>query len=236
LESVTIAEALKAHGYRTACIGKWHLGKAAEGRSPTSQGFDIGIGARDTGSTDSHFFPYGPLPGLEHGARGEYLTDRLTNEAIKFMQGNYPGANKSAPFFLFLSHYAVHTPLQAPQDLVNKYSRKSLPSGYNYIYAAMIERLDFTIGNLLSFLDTNALAQETLVIFTSDNGGLLTVTSNRPLRGGKGTLYEGGIREPLIFRWKGVLPKGVKIDTPVMFIDFFPTILEVTRIPPPSGE
>lgn len=234
LEETTIAESLKAAGYVTAHCGKWHLG--GDGFGPTSQGFDINIAGDHTGTPLSYFAPYRnknrTIPGLENAPDGEYLTDRLAAEAVKLI-----ASNKSRPFFLYLPHYAVHTPLRAKPDIQAKYSGK--PAGgqqSNPIYAAMVESADAAIGRVLQALDDKGLSANTLVIFTSDNGGLATgegvntpATSNAPLREGKGWLYEGGVRVPLIVRGPGVKP-GVT-DVPVCSVDMMPTVLDLCGIP-----
>lgn len=225
LEEVTIAERLREAGYATAAIGKWHLG--GEGYGPDKQGFGTAIGGVAAGSVRSHFAPYptrdsAGLPGIEHAHEGEYLADRLTAEAEKFMT-----ANRERPFFLYLPHYAVHTPIQGKPQLVASYENRP-PHGLqrNPIYAAMIENMDESVGRILKKLDELKLADNTLVLFTSDNGGLATAeapntpaTNNAPLREGKGYLYEGGIRVPLIARWPGVIKAGTISSTPVISCD-----------------
>jgi arylsulfatase A-like enzyme len=233
LEEVTLAEALKPLGYVSASIGKWHLGGADY--APEKQGFDVNVAGCDRGSPPSYFFPYKnrafSLPGLEEGRDGEYLTDRLTAEAEKFLD-----KNKDRPFFLYLAHYAVHIPLQAKKDVVARYRDKARPGEgqNNPIYAAMVESVDDSVGRVLKKLDELGVAGRTVVFFTSDNGGLSVKegantpsTSNAPLRAGKGYLYEGGIREPLLVRWPGVTTAGSTSDVPVCSIDFYPTILEM---------
>jgi arylsulfatase A len=224
-ETFTIAEAFKANGYATCHIGKWHLG--GEAYWPKSHGFDINIGGNHRGQPPSYFFPYEreaiKLPGLSDGKEGEYLTDRLTDEAIAFVT-----ANKDRPFFLYLPHYTVHTPLQAKAEIVDKYRAKAerLPDQphKNAVYAAMIESLDTGVGRLLAALDELKLRENTIVIFTSDNGGLLSSTSNPPLRAGKGSAYEGGVRVPLIVSYPPAIAAGSTSDVPAMSIDLFPTL------------
>jgi arylsulfatase A-like enzyme len=212
---VTIAEALKAGGYTSACIGKWQLGKEEPFR-PEDQGFDV---AYDR-SRRSHF-----------AADGEYLTDRLTGESIKFIE-----ANKDGPFFLYLAHHAVHTPIQAKKELVEKYKKKEPSGGHNNpAYAAMIESVDQSVGRIMDKLDELGLTENTVVFFFSDNGGHANMTSMAPLRGSKGTLYEGGIRVPMIVRWPGVARARSACDVPVIGIDFYPTILEMAGVSKPSG-
>ncbi|MHC4171535.1 MAG: sulfatase [Planctomycetota bacterium] len=212
---VTIPEALKSAGYTSACIGKWHLGNKAPFR-PQDQGFDVEFERDHRG----HF-----------SADGEYLTDRLTDEAIKFIE-----ANKDRPFFLYLPHHAVHTPIQAKAEIIEKYKKKKPGNGHNNpTYAAMIESADQSVGRVMDKLDELGLADNTVVFFFSDNGGHANYTSMAPLRGSKGMLYEGGIRVPLTIRCPGRASKGGVCDVPVIGIDFYPTIVEIAGVPKPSG-
>ena len=223
LSETTIAEALRESGYATGYVGKWHLGK--EGFYPDKQGFDINIGGTNQGSPPSYFYPY-KNPTIPGGAEGEYLTDRLTDEAVTYIE-----RNKDRPFFLYLAHYAVHTPITAKEDLIAKYQARLKPGDkHNPTYAAMIESVDEGIRRIVRKLEELGIADRTAVIFTSDNGGLARVTPNDPLRAGKGTLYEGGIRVPLIVRRPGKTPRGSTCDVPVMSTDFYPTILEMAGI------
>jgi arylsulfatase A-like enzyme len=232
LEEVTLAEALKAAGYATAHVGKWHLG--GDGFGPREQGFDVNIAGDHTGSPRSYFAPFrnkqGTMPGLETTPDGEYLTDRLAAEAAKFIR-----ANKDRPFFVYFPSYAPHTPLRAKPDVVAKY--KVTPKAgtqSNPVYAAMVEGLDDAVGTIVKTLDELKLSDNTIVIFTSDNGGLATTeggptgaTFNGPLREGKGFLYEGGIRVPLIVKWPGKVKPGTMTNEVACSIDLFPTLLEV---------
>ncbi len=228
---VTIAEAIKAAGYVSASIGKWHLGTGPV-TGPTGQGFDVNVAGFIAGSPPKGYFvPYGN-PELPDGPPGEYLTDRLTDEAIKFI-----GAHKDKPFFLYLPHYAVHTPLQAKKEMIDKYKNKPASNGqHNAKYAAMVDSTDQGVGRIMDKLDELGLADNTVVFFFSDNGGVRTITSNQPLRGGKGMLYEGGIREPMCVRWPGVVTPGTHCDTPIIGIDFYPTILEIAGLQKPEGK
>ncbi|MBN9120150.1 MAG: sulfatase-like hydrolase/transferase [Planctomycetes bacterium] len=233
LEEVTIAQALKKSGYVTAIMGKWHLG--GKGFEPTRFGFDVNIGGDETGTPRSYFAPFenkgGKMPGLEKAEDGEYLTDRLAAEAEKFI-----GANKDKPFFLYLPHYAVHTPLRAKQATIDKY--KVTPragSQSNPVYAAMVESMDEAVGRVLKALDAHKLSDNTLVIFTSDNGGLATTeggptgaTFNAPLREGKGFLYEGGVRVACVMKWPGKIKAGTVCKDVACSIDLFDTILGAT--------
>jgi arylsulfatase A-like enzyme len=241
LEETTLAEHLRSAGYNTASIGKWHLGGA--GFEPQKQGFDVNIAGDEAGSPRSYFGPYRRngrfIPGLEQAPEGEYLTDRLTADAEKFIE-----QNRDRPFFLYLAHYAVHIPMQAKPDLIVKYEalpKPALPQN-NPVYAAMLDSLDESVGVVVRKLEELKLADRTVVIFTSDNGGLVTLegphtppTSNAPLREGKGYLYEGGIRVPLIIKWPDVTRAGSTCDVPVCSIDLVPTIREFLN-PAPADD
>jgi arylsulfatase A-like enzyme len=242
----TIAEALKAAGYTTCHVGKWHLGNAPY--YPDKQGFDINIAGNNWGHPHKGYFSPYQMQNLEDGPPGEYLTDRLTGEALKFLE-----RNKDKPFFLNLWHYAVHEPIQAKKELVKKYEGKlaSMPAaeGPEFSqehdrknrerqsrpdYAAMVESMDAGLGRVLEKLRELRVDDRTAIIFFSDNGGLSTAgslpTSNRPLRAGKGWLYEGGIREPMIIRWPGVTKPGSTCAAPVISTDFYPTMLEMAGL------
>jgi len=228
---VTIAEAIKPAGYVSASIGKWHLGDDPQ-FGPIGQGFDVNVAGYSAGHPQKGYFvPYNN-PELPDGPEGEYLTDRLTDEALNFIE-----TNKARAFFLYLPHYAVHTPLQAKEELIEKYEKKAGSNGQNNPkYAAMIESTDQGVGRILDKLDELGLAEDTIVLFFSDNGGVKNITSNQPLRGGKGMLYEGGIREPMIVRWPGVVKPGTTSDTPIIGVDLYPTILEMTGARRPRGK
>ncbi len=255
LEEKTIGEYALDNGYKTFFAGKWHLGEE-EKYWPDHQGFQINKGGWSAGSptgrkndsTGGYFTPY-KNPKLSDGPAGEYITDRLANECIEFIENN-----KQAPFFLMYSLYAVHNPMQAPDSLIKKYEAKQknlaiqskvrfakdeawmkFENGWkrrvvqdNPVYAAMIENMDWNIGRIIEKLKQSGLDDNTLVIFTSDNGGLSTAegspTVNGPLRAGKGWLYEGGVRVPLIIYWKGKTTAGLTSNLPVNTADFFPTI------------
>lgn len=246
LEEVTLAEALKEAGYKTAHVGKWHLGET-EPFWPEHQGFEVNIGGYSRGHPKSYFSPY-QNPRLPDGPAGEYLTDRLTDEAIHFIRGA-----AQRPFFLQLWHYAPHTPLQGKPDLVAKFrakkailktdgpefiedSGRQVRQAQNHaVYAAMLAGIDESTGRILRTLQELQLDKNTIVIFTSDNGGLSTAegtpTSNVPLRMGKGWPHEGGVRVPLLVRWPGTVQPGSTSSTPVISTDFYPTLLHAVGAP-----
>lgn len=248
LEEVTLSETLKENGYSTFFAGKWHLG--GDGYEPEKQGFDINKGGlRGGGPPGGYFSPY-KNPKLPNGPEGECLPDRLGDESVKFLK-----ANRDKPFLLYLSFYSVHTPLQTKADYRAKYAKKAesvkteeefkqvTPKRRNEarqvqkhpVYAGMMQSMDENVGKVLKALDDLGLTEKTIVCFTSDNGGLSTSegrpTSNLPLRGGKGWLYEGGVRVPFIIRWPGVTKAGSKSSVPVIGTDFYPTLLEALKIP-----
>ncbi|MEW4456102.1 sulfatase [Bremerella sp. JC817] len=250
LDEVTIAEALKQKGYATFFAGKWHLG--SEAFFPEHQGFDVNQGGIDRGGPyggKKYFSPYGN-PRLKDGPDGEHLPDRLATETVKFME-----AHKDEPFLAYLSFYSVHTPLMSRENLKQKYEekKKTLKHGEIWgqegarkvrlvqehaVYAGMVEAMDQAVGKVLDGIDSLGLADNTVVMFMSDNGGLSTSeghpTSNLPLRGGKGWIYEGGIREPMIVRWPGVTKAGSVSEQYVSSVDFFPTILEMAGVELPQ--
>ena len=223
---ITIAEELKIVDYVTASIGKWHLGD-----DPCTQGFDMNIGGTHLGHPKSYFSPY-KNKALKDSFDGEYLTDRLTNEAIRFIE-----QNKDQKFFLYLPYFTVHSPLQAKRDLIEKYDKREGDEGQNNsVYAAMVEAMDENVGRIIAALDSLDLSGNTLLIFTSDNGGVVQTSSQYPLSYGKGSYYEGGIRVPLIVNWPGKIKPNSKSDVPVSNIDFYPTLLEAARINEPVSE
>jgi arylsulfatase A-like enzyme/glyoxylase-like metal-dependent hydrolase (beta-lactamase superfamily II) len=257
LEEVTLAEALREAGYHTFFAGKWHLGPTEE-YWPEHQGFEVNRGGWSRGGPyggKQYFSPYGN-PRLEDGPEGEHLPDRLASEAVRFIE-----ARRHEPFFVCLSFYSVHTPLLGRPDLVAKYERKIERLGLaeadelmpeeqvwpvtkprwvrsrqkHAVYAAMVEAMDRAVGKVLDALESLALDDETVVVFMSDNGGLSSSegrpTSNLPLRGGKGWLYEGGIREPFVIRAPGITRPGSTSGVPVISTDFYPTLLELLGIP-----
>lgn len=236
LEKVTIAERLREAGYATGFVGKWHLshrkgsdekGKLEPRLRPEHQGFNLNVGGCNRGGPPSYFSPY-RIPALESGPEGEYLPERLADECIEFVNSNH-----DKPFFLSWWNYSVHYPFEAPEELIEKYKKRIGPGITNPTYAAMIEGMDRAIGRFLKELDTAGLADNTLVIFTSDNGAW--GTDMRPLRGQKGHLWEGGLRVPWIARWPGHVEPGAVISTPVISTDTYPTILEVAGLEPTPG-
>lgn len=230
LGQVTMARALRPLGYVSASIGKWHLG--APPYYPEKHGFDVNVGGTQTGSPPGGYFRF-RTPTLTARNDKEYLTDRLTEEAEKFIAQNH-----NRPFFLYLAHYAVHIPLQAKKELLVRFrAKKAHGVQTNALYAAVIASVDQSVGRLVKKLETLGIADRTVIVFTSDNGGLSVregpntpATSNLPLRAGKGYLYEGGIREPLLIRWPGVTRPGGVCDVPVCSVDFFPTFLEIAGV------
>jgi len=259
LEDIAIAEALKENGYATGYFGKWHLGYKAE-HWASHQGFDVAKGGMDIPwawelcypdrepptkktwrKTHTRFFSPHHLTHLENGPEGEYLTDRLTDETMQFVD-----ANREEPFFAFLSFHTVHTPLEAKPETVKRYADKIAAAGLsekrepnkrfkrwqnNPNYAAMVHHMDENVGRLLAKLKELGLEDNTLVVFTSDNGGKGSVTSNLPLSGAKHDLREGGIRVPTIVRWPGKVEAGSVCRAPLVSTDFYPTILELLGLP-----
>ena len=248
LEETTIAEALKEHGYQTFFAGKWHLG--SKGHWPTDQGFDINIGGCEKGSPPGGYYAPWQNPNLKSKRQEEYLTERLTEESNRFLETR----DVDKPFLLFLSYYNVHTPITPYRKRIEHYQKKAAelfrdqtPVSKEHLaqsrgrqdnpeYASMIAAVDDSVGRLLDKLDDEGLADNTVVMFFSDNGGLCTTrrygpTSNLPLRSGKGWLYEGGVREPMIIRAPGVTRPGSVCDTPVVSMDFFPTMLQLAGLP-----
>ena len=229
LEEVTVAERLKAAGYATAFMGKWHLSQRGNTRfHPENQGFDINIGGCDFGGPPTFFDPY-RIPTLPNRKSGEYLPDRLTDESLQFMTRQV-NSSPGQPFFLCLWNYTVHWPMEAPEALLEKYKDRTGPGLNDTRYGAMIEAMDNAIGKLLAGIDELGIANDTLLIFTSDNGAFGGVGDNRPLRAEKGYLYEGGIRVPLIVRWPGVARAGTTCDTPTISMDFYSTLLEAAGV------
>ena len=237
LAELTLAERMKAQGYTTYHVGKWHLG--GEGKYPEDQGFDRNFGGNDLGQPPSYFDPYEPATPTPFYAfdrvtprdSGEYLTDREGDEIVNFLQA------QTQKFFIHWAPYAVHTPIMAPKELVEKYKAKAGGKQKNPVYAAMVENLDQNVGKVLAALDRLNLTEKTLVIFTSDNGGLMgsaanPITNNDPLRSQKGYPYEGGIRVPTVVKWPGKVPAGVQSNLPIVTLDWVPTILDYQGLNP----
>jgi arylsulfatase A-like enzyme len=276
----TMAHALRDGGYKTCFAGKWHLtGPHGEKNLPQNMGFDLNIAAGAAGAPTDYFYPYRKKPtsklkkgweigldkeyihGMEDGKEGDYITDKLTDKSLKFIE-----ENKDNSFFLYLSHYGVHTPFQAPEHLVKKYEQKLKSMEFdgaeympvkgtgvgdelrwqnNAVYAAMIESVDQSLGRVFETLENLGIADNTIIAFTADNGGLSNrgavegkvsgrplATSNLPLRTGKGWLYEGGIREAFMVKWPGITKAGFVNETDVVVgSDLFPTFLEMAGLP-----
>ncbi|MFM1903060.1 MAG: hypothetical protein RLZZ440_960 [Planctomycetota bacterium] len=224
LEATTLAERLQSAGYATASIGKWHLGGPRF--FPEHQGFAENVGGCDKGHPPSYFSPYG-IRTLADGPEGEYLTDREAAEAVRFIT-----AHRDEPFFLYLPHYCVHTPLQGKPAVTARYESRQPPDQkpWKPSYAAMVESVDDCMRRILETLDAEGIRDHTAIVFTSDNGGLAWVTDNRPLRAGKGSAYEAGVRVPLIVSWPGVTEPGSTTDVPAITPDIPATILSLTGV------
>lgn len=237
VEEFTLAEAMREAGYRTVHIGKWHLGSEPF-CLPQHHGFDINIAGNAHGAPGQYFFPYQgnwSIPTTPHRAKwnvlpdgndGDYLTDRLTKEAVKAIK-----EAGETPFFLYFPHYGVHTPLQAPDELIAKYEQIPVAKRQGKpVYAGMVESIDRSVGQVLDAIKETGKEDDTIIIFTSDNGGFYKATSNAPLRANKGSYYEGGIRVPLIIKWPGVSLNGRVIQEPVISNDLYPTCLSAAGL------
>jgi len=233
LNVVTLAQALKQSGYVTGMFGKWHLGNGPE-HHPSKRGFDEAI------VSQGKHFNFDTNPKVEY-PEGTYLADFLTDKAIDFIK-----RHKDEPFFLYVPHYAVHGPHEAKKETIDHFRDKPAAGGHHSpVYAGMIASVDESVGRITKLLDELNLSENTLVIFTSDNGGVGgyerlgiqggSITDNAPLRGGKGMLYEGGVRVPYVFRWTGVIKPGTVSHTPINSVDLYPTLLEITKSPAPAG-
>jgi arylsulfatase A-like enzyme len=234
LDKITVAQALKNAGYATGMFGKWHLGEDPE-HHPAKRGFDEAI------SSQGVHFNFVTRPPVSY-PEGTYLADFLTDKAVDVIR-----RHKDGPFFLYLPHFAVHAPHEAKESLIEKFKPKKPAGGHHDpTYAAMIYSVDESVGRIVALLDELKIAENTFVIFSSDNGGVggyeregikkaNGITDNAPLRGGKGMLYEGGVRVPYIFRWPGKIPKGTECDQPIISVDLYPTLLEVAGAPPPAN-
>lgn len=235
LSKVTVAQQLKLAGYTTGLFGKWHLGQSGQFH-PSQRGFDEAI------VTMGKHFDFVTQPAVEY-PQGTYLADWLTDRAVDFIQ-----RHKSEPFFLYLPHFGVHSPIDAKPDLVARFKKKPGVGGHNNpTYAAMIYSVDESVGRIMRLLDELQLSQNTVLVFSSDNGGVGgyvregvkqagDTTDNAPLRSGKGSLYEGGVRDPFIVRWPGVAKAGSLCDVPAIHVDVFPTLLEIAGGSPPADQ
>ena len=227
---VTLAEVLRDAGYATGHVGKWHLGEG-EQSGPQGQGFDVNVAGWHRGHPRSYFSPY-QNPELSDGPEGEYLTDRLTTEAIAFME-----QDRDAPFFLYLPYYTVHTPIQPHPEWLSRIEQRQPGELHtNARYGAMVDAMDFQIGRVLGALDRLGIADNTLVVFMSDNGGKSPETDMAPWRGSKGMFYEGGIRVPLIVRWPGMVSPGSTCNQPVITLDFYPTLAAIVGAMLPADQ
>ncbi len=234
---VTIAESLKAGGYTTASMGKWHLG--ADSRTPPTgpeaQGFDLNIGGDTSGGPGDYWSPFNrPNMPTDPNKPNEYITDRINDEAVAFIE-----ANKDTPFYLYLTHYAVHSPIQAKEELIAHYENKPPSDGQGDLstsatYAAMIESVDQGVEMIVNKLEELNLTNDTVIVFTADNGGYCWATTMPGLRGSKGMFYEGGIREPFCVKWPGVVQPGTTCDVPIISLDLYPTFLEMAGIEKPQ--
>jgi len=224
----TWAHQIQAAGYRTATMGKWHLSD-----DPLPYGFDVNVGGTHSGGPPNGYYPpHGKAPGLKDVPESEYVTDTLSHRAVDFIS-----ENKDKPWALYLTHFAVHTPIQPKKDLVEKY--RSKPAGKlhsNVDMATMIQAVDDGIGEIVAALHSNGLSDNTAIFFFSDNGGYGPATDMDPLKGYKGTYYEGGIREPCFVHWPGVVEAGTTNDTPIIGVDFYPTFCALTGAKLPENQ
>ncbi|MCW1923114.1 sulfatase [Luteolibacter arcticus] len=232
-EKVTIAQALKGAGYATALFGKWHLGGKPEAH-PSKRGFDEAI------VSNGRHFNFTTDPKVSY-PEGTYLADFLTDRAVDFIE-----RHKDGPFFLYLPHFGVHAPYEAKPELIAKFKAKPAAGGHHDpVYAAMLSSVDESVGRITAKLDQLGISENTVVIFSSDNGGVggyqregiqaKDTTDNAPLKGGKGTLNEGGIRAPYVFRWKGTIPAGTVSNQPIASIDLYPSALELAGAKKPEN-
>ena len=233
-EKTTIAQSLKKAGYATGLFGKWHLGEGP-GEHPSKRGFDEAIV-----SAGKHF-DFKTSPATDYPG-GTYLADFIIDKAVGFIE-----RHKDEPFFLYVPHYGVHSPIQAKPELIAKFKDKAAAGGHkDPAYAAMIASVDESVGRIAAKIDELGLSENTIIVFTSDNGGVggyqregiggKDTTDNAPLRGGKGTLHEGGIRVPYVFRWKGTIPAGSVSETPIISVDLHPSLLELSGAPAPEDQ
>jgi len=220
LEYFILPEMLKSKGYSTGHFGKWHMGP--KGYYPEQMGFDINIGGNEHGGPGSYFSPY-KYPNMSNGPKDEYLTDRIGDEVVKFIE-----KNKENNFFAYVPFFSVHTPIQSKSEYEKKYRNKESNEYHNREdYAGMIQSLDENIGKILEKIEKLNLSKNTLIIFTSDNGGIKAISNQYPLRAGKGSYYEGGIKVPMIFSWPEKIQAGSTSNERVSNIDFYPTIKKI---------
>ena len=220
LQYFILPEMLKSKGYSTGHFGKWHMGP--KGYFPKQMGFDINIGGNEHGGPGSYFSPY-KYPNMSNGPKDEYLTDRIGDEVVKFIE-----KNKENNFFAYVPFFSVHTPIQSKSDYEKKYRNKESNEYHNREdYAGMIQSLDENIGKILDKIEKLNLSKNTLIIFTSDNGGIRAISNQYPLRAGKGSYYEGGIKVPMIFSWPEKIKAGSTSNERISNIDFYPTIKSI---------
>ncbi len=224
----TWAHQLQEAGYRTASMGKWHLSD-----DPIPYGFDVNVGGSHSGSPPKGYYPPHPrIPSLEDVEEGEYLTDTLNNRADQFIR-----KNKDTPWVLYLTHFAVHTPLDAKKELVAKYEAKQPGELHNHVeMATMVQNVDDGVGKIVKGLEETGQSDRTIVVFFSDNGGYGPATDMAPLKGYKGTYYEGGIRVPFFVKWPGVVKKEQTVDVPINGVDLYPTFCEMLGADLPEGQ
>lgn len=226
-ENILIPEILKKAGYTTCHAGKWHLTD-----NPVLRGFDVNIGGSHAGSPGSYYPPYKNVPSLTPPSDDYYLTNLVMDKTLEFIK-----STNENPFFLYYSPYAVHTPIHPVKSLLPKYENKSEWNGQNNAkYATMVENVDTQIGRLIELLKESGKLENTFILFISDNGGHYKITKQWPLRAGKGSYYEGGIREPMFVRWPGKVESGSKTEVPVTNLDFYPTLLEVAGVEKPESK
>ncbi len=224
----TWADQLQSAGYVTATMGKWHLSN-----DPLPYGFDVNIGGTHSGGPPRGYYPpHGKVPGLQNASKGEYVTDRLSDEAVKFIR-----SNKEKNWALYLTHFAVHTPLDAKKELVAKYQKKRPGNLHQHVaMATMIQAVDDGVGRIVAVLKELGLTDNTAIFFFSDNGGYGPATDMDPLKGYKGTYYEGGIRVPFFVNWPGVVTPGTKTAVPMIGVDIYPTFCEIAGAKLPSRQ
>lgn len=224
----TWAHQIQKQGYVTATMGKWHLSK-----DPIPYGFDVNIGGDTRGGPPKGYYPPFPdAPGLENPEKGKYLTDLLSEKAVDFIEENH-----EKPWLLYLTHFAVHTPLHAKRELVSKYQDKKKGELHNHVeMATMIQSVDDGVGMIMEKIKSLGLDDNTITLFFSDNGGYGPATDMHPLKGYKGTYYEGGIRVPFFVRWPGIVEAGAQSDTPIIGVDIYPTLCEITGAKLPEGQ